>query len=49
MQDEKKSSFITEVQLEQKAVPTEVFGSIGGDDEGQVMGAKERLSRKRKK
>ena len=40
--------FILEVQLEQKAVPTEVFGGIGGE-EGQVMGAKERLSRKRKK
>ena len=40
----------TEVQLEQKAVPTEVFGGVGGDDEdGKLLGAKERLSRKRKK
>jgi len=39
---------ILEVQLEQKAVPTEVFGGVGGEEE-QVMGAKERLSRKRKK
>ena len=31
-----------------KAVPTEVFGGIG-DEEEQVIGAKERLSRKRKK
>ncbi|XP_065918405.1 pre-mRNA-splicing factor SYF1-like isoform X2 [Dysidea avara] len=48
--DEDDEQEIEEVQLEQKAVPTEVFGGVGTDEQdGKLLGAKERLSRKRKK